>query len=173
MKRSLAIRSDNGPMQWIGWPAAMAAGGMLLLATPVQVFGFNLPEPILPLLLAFAWPLIRPSLVAPAALFGLGLFLDILLYQPLGLWPLCLLVPYGVVLAARPFLAGQETRVLFFWFALISALAFLLAYLIATLSSGMAPSLLALLGQFVPTVLTFPLANALIERFDDVDARFR
>jgi len=171
-RASVAVRS-GGTMDWIGWPALMAAGGTLLLATPVEVFGVHLPEPILPLLLAFAWPLIRPSVVAPAVLFLLGLVLDVLLYQPLGLWPLCLLAPYGVVLAARSFLAGQETRVLFFWFCLTSGFAFLLAYLIVMLTGGRAPSLLALLGQVIPTLLLFPLSNALIQRFDDVDARFR
>jgi rod shape-determining protein MreD len=160
-------------MDWLGWPAILAAVGTLVLATPVELFGLQLPEPILPLLLAFAWPLIRPSVVAPLALFGLGLLLDVLLFQPLGMWPLCLLVPYGVVLAARSFLVGQETRVLFFWYCLTACLAFLLAYLIVMLAGGKAPSLLALLGQVVPTLLLFPLSNALIQRFDDVDARFR
>ena len=173
MRRAAVTVRTGGAMQWIGWPAIIAAVGTLLLATPVEMFGLQLPEPILPLLLAFAWPLIRPSLVAPALLFALGLLLDVLLYTPLGLWPLCLLVPYGIVLAARSFLAGQETRVLFFWFCLTSGLAFLLAYLIVTLVGGRAPSLLALLGQVAPTLLLFPLSNALIQRFDDVDVRYR
>ncbi len=160
-------------MQWLGWPALTAAAGTLLLATPVELFGLQLPEPILPLLLAFAWPLIRPSLVAPVVLLGLGLLLDVLLYQPLGMWGLCLLIPYGIVLAARSFLAGQETRVLFFWFGLSCGVAFMLAYLIVTLTGGRPPSVLALLGQVVPTLLLFPLSNALIQRFDDVDVRFR
>ncbi len=173
MRRSAVTVRTGGAMQWIGWPALAAAAGTLVLATPVELFGLHLPEPILPLLLAFAWPLIRPSLVAPAVLFVLGLLLDVVLYQPLGLWPLCLLLPYGVVLLSRSFLAGQETRVLFFWFCLTSAAAFLLAYLIVTLTGGRAPSLLALLGQVIPTLLLFPLSNALIQRFDDVDSRYR
>ncbi len=173
MRRAAVTVRTGGTVQWIGWPALAAAAGTLVLATPVELFGLHLPEPILPLLLAFAWPLIRPSLVAPAVLFVLGLLLDVVLYQPLGLWPLCLLVPYGMVLAARSFLAGQETRVLFFWFCLTGGAAFLLAYLIVTLTGGRPPSLLALLGQVIPTLLLFPLSNGLIQRFDDVDSRYR
>lgn len=172
MKRPVAARAA-GPMRWIGWPALLAAAGTLILATPVELFGLQLPEPILPLLLAFAWPLIRPSVVAPVALLLLGLTLDVLLYQPLGLWPLCLLVPYALVLAARAFLVGQETRVLFVWYALVCAVAFILAYAIVTLMAGTPPSLLSLMGQVIPTVLLFPLADRLIQQYDDVDARFR
>ena len=34
-------------------------------------------------------------------------------------------------------------------------------------------SLLALIGQVVPTLLLFPFANQMIERFEDGDVRFR
>ena len=51
--------------------------------------------------------------------------------------------------------------------------AFLMAYLIVTVRAGNAPSLLALLGQMLPTLLAFPAAAWLIERFDDTDVRFR
>jgi rod shape-determining protein MreD len=68
---------------------------------------------------------------------------------------------------------GQETRVLFVWYTVAVLGAFFLAYVIATIDAGRAPSLLALLGQIVPTLLIFPLADRLIQRFDDGDVRFR
>ncbi len=162
-----------GPMQWIVYPAAAAIALTILLATPVELFGLKLPEPVLPLILAFAWPLIRPSLVAPAALFGLGLFLDMFWGGTPGLWPLCLLSVYGVVLASRNLLAGQETQILFVWYAICALGAFVLAYLVITLDAGRAPSLLSLTGQIIPTLLLFPAADWLIQRFDDGDVRFR
>jgi len=160
-------------MQWIGLPALAVVAGAVVLATPVEMFGLKLPEPILPMVLAFAWPLIRPSMVAPAVLFGLGLFLDLMWGTPLGLWSLSLLAVYAVVLASRNLLAGQETQILFGWYAGCNLLAFFLTYVIVSFNAGNAPSLLALLGQLIPTLLLFPVAVWLVERFDDGETRFR
>jgi rod shape-determining protein MreD len=174
VRRAATVRIV-GPMQWIVYPALVAMGLTIVLATPVSLFGLKLPEPILPLVLAFAWPLIRPSMLAPFVLFLLGLFLDLLLagQQPLGVWSLSLMVVYGVVLAARNLLAGQETQNLFVWYACCTLAAFLLTYLIVSMKSANAPSILSLLGQLIPTLLLFPVANWMIERFDDGDMRLR
>lgn len=162
-----------GPTQWVFYPALAVIAITVILATPVELFGMKLPEPVLPLVLAFAWPLIRPSMVAPAVLFCLGLFLDLFWGGTLGLWPLCLLSVYGVVLASRNLLAGQETQILFVWYAVCALVAFVLAYLVVTLTAGRAPSLLSLMGQVIPTLLLFPVADWMIQRFDDGDVRFR
>lgn len=172
MRRGGAVRVV-GPTQWIVYPALVVLASTLLLATPIELFGLKLPEPVLPMVLAFAWPLIRPSMAAPAALLLVGLFLDLFWGGPVGLWPLCLLAVYGAVLASRNLLAGQEVRVLFGWYGLATLGAFLMAYLIVTVRAGNAPSVLALLGQVLPTLLAFPAAAWLIERFDDTDVRFR
>jgi rod shape-determining protein MreD len=172
VRRGGAVRVV-GPTQWIIYPALAVLAATLLLGTPIEVFGLKLPEPVLPMVLAFAWPLIRPSMAAPATLLVIGLFLDLFWGGPVGLWPLCLLVVYGGVLAARNLLVGQELRVLFGWYALATFGAFLLAYLIVTLRAGNAPSILALLGQMLPTLLAFIGAAWLIDRFDDTDVRFR
>ncbi|MDZ4362665.1 hypothetical protein [Brevundimonas sp.] len=171
-RRQVAVRVV-GPLQWVIYPALLAIAITIVLATPVELFGLKLPEPVLPMALAFAWPLIRPSMLAPAVLFGLGLFLDIFWAGPLGLWALALMGIYGVVLISRSFLVGQETHVLFVWYGLGTVAAFILTYLIATLLSGNAPSVLSLLGQVLPTLLLFPIAGRMIERFDDGDVRFR
>jgi len=172
VRRSMAVRVV-GPMQWIVYPSLAAIAGTVILATPVELFGFKLPEPILPLVLAFAWPLIRPSILGPVILFLLGLFLDLFWGGALGLWPLCLIGVYGGILVARNLLAGQETAVLFVWYAAATALMFLTAYLIVAIQAGNAPSLIALFLQVLPTLLLFPIADWLIQRFDDGDVRFR
>ena len=172
MRRPVAVRVV-GPLQWIVYPSLLAILATLVLATPVTLFGLSLPEPVIPMVLAFAWPLIRPSITAPLALLALGLFLDLLYYTPLGLWSLSLICIYAAILVSRNFLMGQETRVLFVWYTVASLGAFFLAYVIVTIDAKRAPSLLALLGQIVPTLLIFPLADRLIQRFDDGDVRFR
>lgn len=172
MRRPVAVRVV-GPVQWIVIPALVTVAVTILLATPVELFGLNLPEPVIPMVLAFAWPMIRPSMTAPLVLTLLGLILDVLTYGPLGLWALALLSIYAVVLASRSFLLGQDTAVLFVWYAACCALAFLLAYVIVSLIARNPPSLLALFGQIVPTLLLFPFADRMIERFEDADVRFR
>lgn len=172
MRRAVAVRVV-GPVQWIVIPALITVVATILLATPVELFGLNLPEPVIPMVLAFAWPMIRPSVVAPLVLTGLGLFLDIFTGGVLGLWGLALLAIYAVVLASRSFLIGQDTAVLFAWYAAGCGLAFVFAYLIVSLIARNPPSVLALIGQIVPTLLLFPFANSMIERFEDGDVRFR
>ncbi|RZJ43446.1 MAG: hypothetical protein EON87_12215 [Brevundimonas sp.] len=162
-----------GPMQWIVYPSLAAIAATVILATPVELFGLKLPEPVLPLVLAFAWPLIRPSMLGPAVLFLLGLFLDLFWGGAIGLWPLCLLGVYGGILLARNLLAGQETLILFAWYAAASCLVFLTAYLVVTVQAGNAPSLISMFNQVWPTLAIFPIAAWLIERFDDGDVRFR
>ena len=71
----------------------------ILLGIPLHVFTLQLPEPVFPLALAFAWAVIRPSILAPFGILLLGLFLDVFWGGPLGLWALCLLVAYGISLA--------------------------------------------------------------------------
>lgn len=173
MRRPVAVRVI-GPTQWIFLPALAVMAVTIVLATPVKLFGLvALPEVVLPLTLAFAWPLIRPSVLGPITLFLLGLFLSLLWEGPLGLWSLCLLAVYGGVLLSRSFLAGQETRVLFAWYTVCTVGAFALVYGIVALRAHNAPSLLALLAQVIPTLLLFPISAWMIERFDDGDLRFR
>lgn len=172
MPRPGAIRIV-GPLQWLVYPALIAMAATVVLATPVKLFGLSLPEPVVPMTLAFAWPLIRPSVIAPVLLLLLGLFLDLLWGGPIGLWPTCLLIVFAVVMGSRSLVSGQDTRVLFAWYAALTVLAFVIGYLAMTLDAGHPPSLFGLILQIVPTILLFPLATLMIERFDDGDLRFR
>lgn len=160
-------------MQWIGYPALVAIGLTILLAVPLRIAGLSLPEPVLPLVLAFAWPLIRPSILGPVVLFFLGLFLDFFWGGAAGLWPLALLATYGFVLVASRFMAGQATVILFILYVSAICLAFFLAHMVMTVKTGNAASLIAVVGQLLPTLLLFPVADWLIQTFDDADVRFR
>lgn len=171
-RRAAAVKLV-GPLQWIVYPALITLGATLILATPIKVFGLTLPEPVTPMVLAFAWPLIRPSVLAPLVLLAVGLVTDLFWGTPLGLWSFGLLAAYASVLGARAYIQGQDTRLLFAWYAGVTLLAFLIVYLVVTMWAGNPPSLIALVFQILPTVLLFPAANWLIERFDDGDLRFR
>jgi len=167
-----AARPMN-PVGWLGLPLLAAVVATVILATPIRFFGFALPEPVFPLALAFAWALIRPSVLPPFALLLLGLFLDVFWGGPQGLWPLCLLAAYASVLAVRRLIMGHEFLVVALWYGASTAVAFGAGFVLMTMAAGQSPSLFALGWQYLATLILFPFAHRLIERYEDADVRFR
>ena len=162
------------PLGWLGLPALLSVALTVVLATPVRIFGLALPNPVFPLALAFAWAVIRPSVLPPFALLALGLFLDVFWGGPQGLWPLCLLAAYAAVLIVRRLLTGQDFLMMAAWYALTTAIAFGVGFALMTMDAGGgAPNLVALGWQYAWTVVLFPFAFRLIDRYEDADVRFR
>jgi rod shape-determining protein MreD len=161
------------PWRWLAWPAFVSVAATVVLAAPLRAFGLPLPEPVFPMVLAFAWALIRPSVLAPFALVLVGLSLDIFWGGPLGLWPLSLLAPYAVLLGARNVMTGQSRAMRQFWFAMATALGLGVGYLLTAMVDVAFPNLLAVFWQFLATSLLYPFAHRLVERFEDADVRFR
>jgi len=161
------------PVRWLAAPALACMGGALLIAAPLEALGLRLPEPIFALAPAFAWAIIRPSILAPFALLVLGLFQDLLWGNPLGLWPLALLAAYGLTAVARPALTGQSFWTLWAWYLAAITAAFALAFGMTWLMAGEAPDLVGLGLQAAATALLFPLAWRLIDAFEDADIRFK
>ena len=150
------------PWDWIFAPALMSLALTIVLATPFKLFGLYLPEPVSPLILAFAWPLIRPSFIAPLILGLLGLFLDFFWGAPTGFWMLDLMLVYGVLLLARSYIIGQDTVVVFGIFLLAELLFFLFGVLAMTLYAGAVPRLW---GEYI---FSDPVATRLVKaRFGD------
>jgi rod shape-determining protein MreD len=144
-----------------------------LIGAPLRVFGLALPEPIFPMVLAFAWAVIRPSVMGLFALLAVGLFTDLFYGAPVGLWTLSLLVAYFIALLARNLMAGQSARVLWGWYVALTGVAFGCAYLITMADAQVTPSLTATALQLGVTALLSPAAHRLIDRFEDADVRLR
>ncbi len=161
------------PLSWIGAPLLLSLIATVLVATPIRVFGLRLPEPVFPLVLAFAWPVIRPSLLGPFALLAAGLFLDLLWSTPLGLWALTLLIAYGGAQVSRSLMTGRSAPMLAVWYVGLTGLAFTAAYLFVTLRAHVTPNVTGSLLQFGVTLALYPFAHQLIDRFEDADIRFR
>jgi rod shape-determining protein MreD len=161
------------PWRWIGVPMLQVMVATVLFSIPLRVFGLQLPEPIFAMTLAFAWAVIRPSVLAPFAILILGLLLDILWGGPLGFWAICLLIAYGVALAGRTMMAGQNRMILWLWYALVTATALLAGFLFVMLDSKSSPGLIPLAWQFLATIVLYPFAQRLIDLFEDADVRFR
>jgi len=145
--------------------------GTLLLMTPLRIAGLSLPEPVFPMVLAFAWAVIRPSVVGPLALLATGLLLDLLWGAPLGLWGLALLMAYGGAVVSRGLVTGRGTLMLSVWYLVLTVIAFTSAYITTMLRARVAPDLPSVLWQFLATLALFPLAQRLIAFFEDAEIR--
>jgi rod shape-determining protein MreD len=161
------------PWAWIGVPMLQVIAAIILFGLPLRAFGLQLPQPIFPMALAFAWAVIRPSILAPFAILILGLILDVYWGGPLGLWALCLLIAYGVALSGRSMMAGQNRAILWAWYGLTTATAMVAGYLFVMLDSRSSPGIAPMLWQFVATIVLYPFAQRLIDLFEDADVRFR
>ena len=161
------------PWRWLGIPALLAIAATVVIGAPLRFFTLALPEPIFPMVLAFAWAVIRPSILGPFLLVIVGAFLDLYSGAPLGLWPISLLVAYAVALVGRALMVGQETEVMAIYYAAATAAAFTCAYVLVAIAGHGQPNLIALLWQFAATVVLFPLVLMLRSRFHDADIRFR
>ncbi|MBL8770311.1 MAG: hypothetical protein JNK30_02925 [Phenylobacterium sp.] len=170
---SSAAARGLAPWRWLGLPMLAVMAGAFLFALPIRVFGVSLPEPVFALPVAFAWAYIRPSMLAPICVMIIGLYQDLLWGSPLGFWAVCLLLPYGVVLGSRSILAGQSRLMMWVWYGAATLLALGAGYLFTMLNSQNAPDAVAVFWQFLATVVLYPFADRLIERFEDADVRFR
>ncbi|GGZ30241.1 hypothetical protein [Asticcacaulis endophyticus] len=162
-----------GPLDWIGWPALGVLAATIVLATPMKVFGLYLPEPVLPLALAFAWPLIRPSYVAPLVLALMGAFLDYFWGAPLGFWTLSLMIVYGVIFLLRGYMVGQDMMVIAGLYGVAVIGFFILTTLMATIDSGMVPRLISVFEQALATFASVFLVLWLLESYVHADVRFQ
>ncbi len=161
------------PWRWLGVPMLQALAATILFGIPIKVWGLQLPEPIFPLAATFAWAVIRPSVLAPFCVLLLGLFLDVFWGGPMGLWPTCMLLGYGLALAGRNMMAGQSRAILWAWYGFIVGVAMLAAYLFMMLKAKGMASLVSVGWQYLATILLYPFAHRLIEMFEDADVRFR
>jgi len=169
----MAAARPLNPLTWLGLPVLACAVASLILAVPLRAWGLRLPEPVFALAPAFAWAVIRPSVLPPFVLVALGLFLDVLWGAPTGFWAVCLLAGYAPVLFLRSILAGQSFGVMWAWYAAACAFAFLVGVYAISLDAGSTPSMIAVGWQFLVTAALYPIAHWLIERYQDADVRFR
>lgn len=161
------------PWRWLGVPLVQCLALTVLFSLPFRAFGLNLPEPIFPMVPAFAWAVIRPSILAPFALLLLGVLLDALWGSPLGLWPSCLLIAYASVLFTRTLMSGQSPPIMWVWYASVTALGLLVGYLFTMIDAKGRPGLAPVFWQFLWTAILYPFAHRLISRFEDADVRFK
>jgi rod shape-determining protein MreD len=170
---SLNAARPLNPWRWLVAPALICMGMTILFAMPIRIFGLQAPEPVFAMAPTFAWAVIRPSVLAPFGVLLMGLFLDAFWGGPIGLWGLSLLTAYAASLSLRSMMSGQSRLMMWGWYAGASAVAMAAGFLFTMLDSLAMPTILGAFWQFLATVLLFPFAQRLIDRFEDADVRFR
>jgi rod shape-determining protein MreD len=161
------------PWRWLGVPMLQVMAISFLFAIPLRFWGVGLPEPLFALPVVFAWAVIRPSMLAPVCVMLLGIYLDFLWGSRTGFWAVCLLIPYGAAIAGRTMLAGQGRAVYWAWYGAVCAIAMGSGYLFTMLDVKGTVDLVTVGWQFLATIVLYPFADRLIERFEDADVRFR
>jgi rod shape-determining protein MreD len=168
------IRKRTQALQVQGWlilPVLVCLVSTVVLATPIRVFGIGLPQPVFPMVLAFVWAVIRPSILGPFALLAVGFFLDLFWGAPLGLWALALLLAYAGAVVSRSLVTGRGAFMLAMWYLSLTVVAFTAAYLTIMLRAHITPSLTDTILQFLATAALFPVARRMIDHFENADFR--
>ena len=161
------------PARWLGVPLLQALAATVALGVPLKLWGLQLPEPVFPMPVVFAWAVIRPSVLAPFGILIMGLALDLFWGGALGFWGLNLLIAYGVLLAGRNMMAGQSRTILWIWYGVVTAISLLSGYLFVMLDDRSMPNLMSVGWQYLWTLALYPFADRLIDTFEDADVRFR
>ena len=147
------------------FPASCTILLMLLCQAPFGIADQAMLLPALTLASVWFWSLFRPAAMPPPVVFLIGLLLDLLGYQPLGVGVLTALTVHGLALRWRRRLAQQGFFVIWLVFALLAAPASMLSWALTMLLSFRllppGPALFqAVLSAALYPALAVPLARA-------------
>lgn len=104
------------------FPAAITVLLLLALAAPFHLPGQAQLQPAAALACVFFWSLFRPSSMAPPVVFAVGLLLDLLGLEPVGISVLILLAVHGLAVRWRV-LAAQGFLMVWLAFVAVAAVA--------------------------------------------------
>lgn len=129
---------------------------VILLVTPLNLFGGWLPTPFFPLIVIFLYGLDRPASLPPLVSFLSGLLLDLLFGVGIGPWATVFLLVHASIIWQRSYFAGRDTVVLTTGFAIASLAALVIYWIEMSVLMGRTMPLGALMWQGLVTVFLFP-----------------
>ena len=155
-------------ISWIGRRLPLLIGLIACIAAiiPMRLPGDLEMTPLYPLMVVFFWGTHRGDLMAPAPIFCIGLFYDLLSGAPPGLWAMVFLGAHALAVTLR----DTFGRVLFSAWALFAVTCFaavLLAWMLASLYDWTLVNPLPFAVQMLVTVGLYPFfgfAFAFVER---------
>lgn len=145
-------------------PFGLTFLGTLVAVVPLNVPGLQLVAPVWPVMMIFQWALYRPDLMPPVAVFLVGLLFDTLSGAPLGLNAMVFVVMRTLVEKQRRFFYGKPFGIVWMGFAVVSAVAFVAAWAVASAWYGRFLDAAALAYQYLITFGCFaPLSRGLLD----------
>ena len=123
---------------------------------PTHTLSFGTVSPVLSLMAVYYWSIFRPDLMPPFAVFGAGLFQDILFSTPLGAFAFVLLLVRVVVIAQRRFFISNSFVVMWRGFMLVAVGSLALAWGITSLLNMTLISASGVIFQAFLTLSLFP-----------------
>lgn len=148
----------------IGLAAALLLTSVILMVTPLNLFGGLIGMPLLPLIVIFLYGLDRSASLPPWLTFAAGLLLDLLFGGAVGPWASVFLLLHAAITWQRGYFSGRDGTVLTTGFA-ISMFGVLMVYWCEmSILGGRAMPLGPLFGQGLLTVAVFPLALKIFRR---------
>lgn len=136
-------------------PVSCGFLAVLLSNLPLSLTNGLVPAPLLGLVPIYFWCLVRPDLMTPAAVFGIGLFQDILAGGPPGIWTLSFVVTYAVIERQREAFAGLSGLGAVLGFATAALIASACAYATIALYYWHLPPIGPIVAELVVTVLFY------------------
>lgn len=137
-------------------PMAITLLLVVVSVLPMHIPSFGAVSPVLSLMAVYYWSIFRPDLMPSFAVFGAGLFLDILSGTPLGAFALVFLLVRVTVVSQRRFFIGNSFMVMWWGFMLVTAGSLALVWEIASLLNMTLISPSAVAFQFFLTLSLFP-----------------
>ena len=155
MKPSLWFRLDQ-------WARRLTPFGLTLLLVvinviPIQIPGFARVVPLLALIAIHHWAIYQPDLMPVYAVFVIGVFQDLLSGVPLGINTLVFLAVYGAVVWQRRFFVGKSFMITWLGFAVVSAAAMMVSWILISALQLTLVNPQALVYQYLLTLGFFPL----------------
>lgn len=147
---------------------------MPFLTTIILVFLSTLPLPIpywstvppqLAIICVFYWSLYRPDLMTMFIVFLLGLVQDSLFGTPLGLSSIIFLFVRHFVVSQRRFFVGKNFYLHWISFIMLSAAMTFVMWLLLSVFQSRAVVTMAILFQYVLTILIYPVVVWFFYRF--------
>ncbi|MCK6451615.1 MAG: rod shape-determining protein MreD [Alphaproteobacteria bacterium] len=142
-------------------PALLTLALIVIGTVPLRLPEFATIIPSFALIAVYFWTLYRADLMPAPAVFGLGVFQDILGGGPLGVGAFVLLAVHGAVLTQRRVLMRRPFAVGWFGFVGVALAGFVLNWLAMTVLSLTLFDPLAASMQYVMTVALYPPVAAM------------
>jgi len=145
-------------------PVAITLMLAMAAAVPLHVPGYAAVAPAVTLISVYYWTIFRPDLMPAAAVFGIGLFQDVLSGTPLGVNALVMLLVFAVVLGQRRFFLGKSFLVMWWGFALVVMGAFAATWMVLSSLEGAVLDPLPAVFQGTVTAAVFPAVTRIFIR---------